>query len=358
MAAHDGVRCMMMRAGTSRGLFFLAEDLPSDIAERDSVLLRLMGSPDPRQIDGLGGATSLTSKVAVISRSHTLGADIDYLFLQLGVDEPTVSDQQNCGNILAGVAPFAIERGLITAQDGQTEVAIRMVNSDSIAHATVQTPGGMVTYAGDVAIAGVPGTAAPIDLGFTDTEGSATGSLLPTGQLTDTIQGVEVTCIDNGMPVVVVAAESLGLTGTETHAELAADEALLQRVNELRIEAGRLMGLGDVSASSVPKTMAVAAPHDGGDLSIRSFIPIQPHESLGVLAAISTATALLIPGAVGHELTADWSRSTSRIDVEHPSGHLLIDVAVDATVSPPRIERSGVVRTARKLFDGLAFPRP
>ncbi|HLS49656.1 MAG TPA: 4-oxalomesaconate tautomerase [Actinomycetaceae bacterium] len=357
MAAHDGVRCMMMRAGTSRGLFFLEEDLPGDVAERNDLLLRLMGSPDARQIDGLGGATSLTSKVAVISRSESDQAEIDYLFLQLGVDEPTVSDQQNCGNILAGVAPFAIERGLIQPRDGVTEVDIRMVNSDSIARATVQTPAGTVTYAGDVAIAGVPGTAAPIDLGFTGTEGSATGALLPTGRLRDTIEGLTVTCIDNGMPVVVLTADSLGLSGAESHAELASNSALLERVNALRIAAGELMGLGDVSASSVPKTMAVAPARDGGQFAVRSFIPVQPHESVGVLAAISTATALLLPGAVGHELSRDWPTTTSRVDVEHPSGHLLIDVAVDSTVSPPRVERSGVVRTARKLFDGLAFPR-
>lgn len=357
MAAHDGVRCMMMRAGTSRGLFFLAEDLPREVEERDDLLLRLMGSPDSRQIDGLGGATSLTSKVAVISKSSSPEADLDYLFLQVGVDEATVSDRQNCGNILAGVAPFAIERGLIQARDGITEVAIRMVNSDSIARAAVSTPGGVVTYAGDVAIAGVPGTASPIDLGFSDTEGSATGALLPTGRLQDHIDGIPVTCLDNGMPVVVVAARSLGLSGYETHAELAADLDLLDRVNELRIAAGHLMGLGDVSTTSVPKTMAVAPPRHGGQVSIRSFIPVQPHASVGVLAAISTATALLLPGAVGHEISTDWPAGTSRIDVEHPSGHLLIDVAVDPTVSPPRVERSGVVRTARKLFDGIAFPR-
>jgi len=347
----------MLRAGTSRGLYFAGGDLPADPAARDDLLLRLMGTPDPRQIDGLGGSTSLTSKVAVVSPSEHPDADVDYLFLQLGVDAPTVSDQQNCGNILAGVGPFAVERGLVPAVDGETSVRIRMVNSDSIAIASFRTPGGTVEYRGDVAIAGVPGTAAPVVLAFTDTEGSATGSLLPTGSVRDTIEGVEATCVDNGMPVVVALASSFGLTGYESHEELAADSALLERIDAFRTKAGQLMGLGDVSASSVPKTALLAPARDGGQVCTRSFIPVQPHTSIGVLAAVSVATGMLLPGAVGHELTADWAAAGSQVDVEHPTGHLLVDVVVDDTVTPPRVVRSGVVRTARKLFDGTAFPR-
>jgi 4-oxalomesaconate tautomerase len=350
----SGVRCTMLRGGTSRGLYFEAADLPDDPAARDDLLLRLMGTPDPRQIDGLGGATSLTSKVAVVSPSAHPGADVDYLFLQLGVDEPTVSDRQNCGNILAGVGPFAVERGLVPAGPEETTVRIRMVNSGSVAVAGFPTPGGRVEYRGAVAIAGVPGTAAPITLAFTDTEGSATGSLLPTGRVRDTVDGVEVTCVDNGMPVVVARAESFGLAGAESHAELAADAALLARIDAVRTAAGRLMGLSDVSATSVPKTVLVAAPRDGGQVCTRSFIPVQPHTAIGVLAAVSAVTGMLLPGAVGSELSRSWS---SRVDVEHPSGHLLVDVAVDGTTNPPRVVRSGVVRTARKLFDGTAFPR-
>ena len=355
--ADTGVRCTMLRGGTSRGLFFEAADLPADDSERNDLLLRLMGTPDPRQIDGLGGSTSLTSKVAVVSPSEHPDADVDYLFLQLGVDAPTVSDQQNCGNILAGVGPFAVERGLVPAVDGETSVRIRMVNSDSIAIASFRTPGGTVEYRGDVAIAGVPGTAAPVVLAFTDTEGSATGSLLPTGSVRDTIEGVEATCVDNGMPVVVALASSFGLTGYESHEELAADSALLERIDAFRTKAGQLMGLGDVSASSVPKTALLAPARDGGQVCTRSFIPVQPHTSIGVLAAVSVATGMLLPGAVGHELTADWAAAGSQVDVEHPTGHLLVDVVVDDTVTPPRVVRSGVVRTARKLFDGTAFPR-
>ncbi|MGY1662877.1 4-oxalomesaconate tautomerase [Geodermatophilus sp. SYSU D00705] len=352
-----GVRCTLLRGGTSRGLYLEAGDLPADPAARDDLLLRLMGTPDPRQIDGLGGATSLTSKVAVVGPSAHPDADVDYLFLQLGVDEATVGDQQNCGNILAGVGPFAVERGLVPAGAEETTVRIRMVNSDSIAVATFPTPGGRVEYRGDVAIAGVPGTAAPVLLAFSDTEGSATGSLLPTGHLRDTIDGVEVTCVDNGMPVVVATAGSLGLTGYEPHEQLAADAALLERVDALRTKAGQLMGLGDVTRSSVPKTVLLAPARDGGQVSTRSFIPVQPHTSIGVLAAVSVVTGMLLPGAVGHELTAAWPEGRSQVDVEHPTGHLLVDVVVDASATPPRVLRSGVVRTARKLFDGTAFPR-
>jgi 4-oxalomesaconate tautomerase len=352
-----GVRTTMMRGGTSRGLYLEAADLPADPAARDDLLLRLMGTPDPRQIDGLGGATSLTSKVAVVSRSEHPDADVDYLFLQVGVEEAMVSDRVNCGNILAGVGPFAAERGLVPVADGETSVRIRMVNSDSIAVATFPTPGSRVDYRGDVEIAGVPGTAAPVVLAFTDTEGSATGSLLPTGNVRDTIEGVEATCVDNGMPVVVALAESFGLTGYETHEELAADAALLERIDAFRRKAGALMGLGDVGSTAVPKTALVAPARDGGQVCTRSFIPVRPHTAIGVLAAVSVVTALRLPGAVGSELTADWPEDSSQVDVEHPTGHLLVDVVVDTSSTPPHAVRSGVVRTARKLFDGTAFPR-
>jgi 4-oxalomesaconate tautomerase len=356
MAYEDtGVRCTMLRGGTSRGLYFVAADLPADPADRDDLLLRLMGTPDPRQIDGLGGSTSLTSKVAVISPSQHPESDIDFLFLQVGVDEATVSDRQNCGNILAGVGPFAVERRLVDAGRPETSVRIRMVNSDSIAVATFPTPDGRVEYRGDVAISGVPGEAAPIVLAFAGTEGSVTGRLLPTGRLRDEIDGVEVTCVDNGMPVVLARADSFGLTGYESHEELTGDAALLERVDAFRRKAGELIGLGDTAGSSVPKTVLVAPPRDGGQVCTRSFIPVRPHTSVGVLAAISVVTGMLLPGAVGHELTADWPKE--RIDVEHPTGHLLVDVVVKTDATPPRVIHSGVVRTARKLFDGIAYPR-
>ena len=326
MGSDAGVRCMMMRGGTSKGAYFLAEDLPADPAARDDLLLRIMGSPDARQIDGIGGAHPLTSKVAVVSDSARPDADVDYLFLQVGVGEATVSDRQNCGNLLAGVGPFAIERGLVRG----SPVRIHMVNSGSLATATFPGANGAVGYDGDTAIAGVPGTAAAVVLDFAGTEGSATGALLPTGHVTDVIEVpppgdqpksipryITVTCIDNGMPVVVVPAAELGRTGYETVAELEADSGLGQQVRALQLAAGQLMGLGDVSAASVPKISLLAAPADGGTICTRTFIPVRVHDSIGVLGAVSVATALLLDGAAGSDLAA-VKPGQARFDIEHP----------------------------------------
>ncbi|MGP4026979.1 4-oxalomesaconate tautomerase [Actinomadura sp. 3N407] len=345
----DGVRCMMMRGGTSKGAYFLAGDLPSDPAGRDDLLLRVMGAPDPRQIDGIGGAHPLTSKVAVVSRAAGADADVDYLFLQVGVEEPVVSDRQNCGNVLAGIGPFAVERGLVAAGDERTSVRIRMVNSHSVATATFPTPGGVVDYDGDTAISGVPGTAAPVVLDFAETEGSSCGALLPTGRLRDVIDGIEVTCVDNGMPVVVAAASDLGVTGYESPDEL---DALRDRVQSLRLQAGELMGLGDVTGASVPKTTLVAPPRAGGMVCTRTFIPLRVHASIGVLGAVSVATAVLIDGAVGHDL-AEFPPPGVPMSVEHPTGRLDVEVELDGMT----VRRSSIVRTARKLFDGTVFPR-
>jgi 4-oxalomesaconate tautomerase len=342
-----GVRCMLMRGGTSKGAYFRAGDLPSAPAERDDLLLRVMGTPDPRQIDGIGGAHPLTSKVAVVSPSPDEDADVDYLFLQLGVEEPTVSDRQNCGNLHAGVGPFAVERGLTPAGGERTSVRIRMLNTGSIATATFPTPGGAVGYDGDTAISGVPGTAARIDLDFAGTEGSSCGALLPTGRPRDRIDGIDVTCVDNGMPVVVAAASDFGVTGYESDLS-----HLRDRVQSLRLQAGELMGLGDVSAASVPKTTLVAPPRDGGMFCTRTFIPLRMHTSIGVLGAVSVATALLVDGAVGHDL-ADVPPAGAPMSIEHPTGRLDVVVELDGTA----VRRSSIVRTARKLFDGTVFPR-
>ncbi|NAZ82189.1 4-oxalomesaconate tautomerase [Kineococcus sp. R8] len=347
----------MLRGGTSRGLYLEAADLPGDPAVRDDLLLRLLGSPDPRQVDGLGGATSLTSKVAVVGPSAVPGVDVDYLFLQVGVAEATVSAAQNCGNLLAGVGAFAVERGLVPAGHAETSVRIRMVNSGEVATARFPTPGGRVDYRGGAVDAGVPGSAAPVVLSFEPAAGGP-AVLLPTGRRVDTVLGVEVTLVDNGMPVVLARAGDVGLTGRESREELAADAALLARVDALRCAAGELLGLGDVRTTTVPKTVLVAPPRDGGHVLTRSFIPVQPHAAIGVFAAVSAVSGLLLPGAVGHELAQAWPAGTSTVDVEHPSGHLLVDVVVDAAATPPRAVRAGVVRTARKLFDGTAFPRP
>ena len=351
----DGIRCMLMRGGTSKGAYFLAEDLPAGASERDDLLLRIMGSPDPRQIDGIGGAHPLTSKVAVVSASNTPGVAVDYLFLQVMVDKPVVTDRQNCGNILAGIGPFAVERGLAPAGQDETSVRIRMVNTDSIVTATFATPGGKPRYDGDTAIDGVPGTAAPIVLNFEDS--GPEGGVLPTGNITDVFNGIPVTCVDNGMPVVVVAASSLGKTGYESIADLEGDEELNKRVQELRLEAGKAMGLGDVSGTTVPKISLVAPPANGGTISTRTFIPVRVHESIGVLGAVSVGTAVMLPGAVGSDLAVMPPQGSHRLSIEHPSGALQVEVELDTTTTPPKVLRSGVVRTARKLFDGTVFPR-
>jgi 4-oxalomesaconate tautomerase len=348
---------MMMRGGTSRGLYFVDSDLPDPAAARDGLLLRIMGSGHPLQVDGVGGAHSLTSKVAVVSRAQRDDADIDYLFLQLGVDRATITDQQNCGNILAGVGPFAVERGLIAGGRQETTVRIHMVNSGSVVAATFATPGGQPQYDGTTVIAGVPGTAAPVRLRFSGTAGSTTGSLLPTGRIRDVIDGVEATCVDNGMPVVVARATDLGITGYETVEQLAADSALTARIRGLRLAAGHLMGLGDVTGLSVPKTTLVSAPRDGGTICTRTFIPEHLHTSIGVLGAVTVATALLLPGGVGADLAALPLRDHVA-DVEHPTGHLEVEVDLDTSAQTPRVVSAGVIRTARKLFDGVVFPAP
>ncbi|QDX25646.1 4-oxalomesaconate tautomerase [Sphingomonas suaedae] len=346
------VRCMWMRGGTSKGGYFVADDLPTDTVARDAFLLRVMGSPDPRQIDGMGGADPLTSKVAVVRKSERDGVDVDYLFLQVFVDQAIVTDAQNCGNILAGIGPFAIERGLVVGQDGETRVAIFMENTGQVAVATVQTPGGAVRYDGDASISGVPGTAAPIPLAFRDTAGSSCGALLPTGNGVDEIDGVRVTMIDNGMPCVIIAASDMGITGYEDRDTLDADDAMKAKVEAIRLKAGPLMNLGDVTEKSVPKMMLVAAPRDGGAIAVRSLIPHRVHASIGVLGAVSVATACLIGGSPAAALAKVPEGRSLTLGVEHPTGVTECVVTLDEAGAP--IE-AGMLRTARKLMDGEVF---
>lgn len=351
--AGAGVRCMWMRGGTSKGGYFLADDLPADKDARDAFLLRAMGSPDPRQIDGMGGGNPLTSKVAVVRASARPGVDVDYLFLQVFVDRPVVTDAQNCGNILAGVGPFAIERGLVGARDGETPVRIYMENTGQLATATVATPEGRVVYDGDARIDGVPGTSAPIAIVFADTAGSTCGALLPTGNAVDRIAGVEVTMIDNGMPCVVLAAADLGIAGTETPAELDANDEMKRRLEAIRLEAGPLMKLGDVASKSVPKMTLVSAPLQGGAISTRTFIPHACHEAIGVLGAVSVATACLLPEGPARRLARiEGDGSRLELAIEHPSGEFTMLVTRDENGA---VETAAVLRTARKLFDGTVF---
>lgn len=345
-------RCMWMRGGTSKGAFFLADDLPQDIAARDAFLLRVMGSPDERQIDGMGGADPLTSKVAVVKRSQREGVDVDYLFLQVFVDQPIVTDSQNCGNMLAGVGPFAIERGLIAPAGDETRVAIFMENTEQVAVATLQTPDGQVTYSGNASISGVPGTAAPIPLAFRDTAGSSCGALLPTGNGVDEIDGVKVTMIDNGMPCVVFLASDVGVTGYEDRETLEANAAMKAKVEAIRLKAGPLMNLGDVKEKSVPKMMLVAPPKEGGAVAVRSLIPHRVHASIGVLGAVSVATACLIEGSPAAAVAVVPEGANKTLGVEHPTGVTECVVTVDADGQPTE---AGMLRTARKLMDGVVF---
>jgi 4-oxalomesaconate tautomerase len=344
--------CMWMRGGTSKGGYFLKSDLPADVATRDAFLLGVMGSPDPRQIDGLGGADPLTSKVAVVSKSAREGIDVDYLFLQVFVDQAIVTDAQNCGNILAGVGPFAIERGLVSATGDETRVAIFMENTGQVAVATVQTPGGVVTYAGDAAIDGVPGTHAPVPLEFRDTAGSSCGALLPTGNAVDTIQGVAVTLIDNGMPCVVMKAEDLGITGYEDRDWLDNATELKARIEAIRLEVGPLMNLGDVKEKSVPKMMLVAPPRNGGAVTVRSFIPHRAHATIGVLGAVSVATACLLEGSPAAEVAHVGDGPRKTLSVEHPTGEMSCVLDVDDSGA---VKTSALLRTARLLMDGVVF---
>ena len=342
----------MMRGGTSKGAYFVASDLPSDAAARDQVLLAVMGSPDPRQIDGMGGADPLTSKVAIVSPSTRPGIDVDYLFCQVWVDQPEVSTAQNCGNILAGVAPFAIERGLVRGCDPVTKVRIFMVNSAQTVVATVQTPGGTPEYAGTARIDGVPGTAAPIPLSFADTAGSTCGSLLPTGHVVDRIEGVDVTCIDNGMPVVVMRAADVGRTGYESRDELDADTELKARVEAIRLKAGPMMKLGDVKDQTVPKMILVATPRSGGAISTRSFIPHRAHATIGVFAALSVATACLLPGSPAHDVAAIPEGRTKLMLVEHPTGASPVSIETEVESGSITVKEAAIISTARALFTG------
>ncbi len=343
----------LMRGGTSKGLYFHAKDLPTDRSSRDRVLLAAMGSPDSRQIDGVGGAHPLTSKVAVINPSIRDDADVDYLFLQVVVDQAQVSDAQNCGNILAAVGPWAIEHGLVKAQHPVTSVRIHMVNTASIAVAHVPTPHGLVEYEGDARIDGVPGTAAAIAIDFLDVAGSSCGSLFPTGNLVDQIDGIDVTCIDNGMPVVILRAADFGKTGLESPAELEADPQLKERIEKIRLALGPRMNLGDVTKKTVPKMTLVSPPAANGHLNTRTFIPHRVHEAIGVLGAVSVATAVAAPGSVAASVARP--SLNNRLEIEHPTGFFTVEMDVIAQGSTIRVQRSALLRTARKLMQGDVF---
>ena len=347
------VPAYLMRGGTSKGLLFCADDLPDDPTLRNQVLLAAMGSPDVRQIDGVGGAHPLTSKVGIVSPSEHPEADVDYLFLQVAVDRAEISDSQNCGNILAAVGPFALERGLVAPQSDCTDVRIRMVNTNTFAVARIETPQGQVGYEGSARIDGVPGTAAPVLLDFLDTAGSSCGALLPTGKERDTFDGIEVTCIDNGMPVVLLRATDLGKTGAEAPEDLESDPALKARIEAIRLQAGVAMNLGDVSQKTVPKMSLIAPAQHGGLLATRTFIPHRVHEAIGVLGAVSVATACVLPDSVAAPLVPQaFHPGRHTVDVEHPTGFFTVGLELQDTGGSPQVTRAGLLRTARLLMRG------
>ena len=348
----NGIPAMWMRGGTSKGGYFLYQDLPEDKVERDALLLRIMGSPDLRQIDGMGGADPLTSKVAIVRKSNRSGVDIDYLFLQVFVDKEIVTESQNCGNILAGVAPFAIERDLVEADEKHTSVTIFMENTGQIAVASVCTPGGVVNYFGSASIDGVPGTAAPVPIEFKDTAGSSCGALLPTGNVRDIINGVEVTMIDNGMPCVILRASDIQITGNESPELLDENDLLKDRLEAIRLACGPLMNLGDVSKKSIPKMTLVSSPMNGGTISTRTFIPHRCHKAIGVLGAVSVATACLIEGTVAYDSAKKGNGVERHISIEHPTGEMTV---IGHLNEFGEMKTAAILRTARKLMDGEVF---
>jgi 4-oxalomesaconate tautomerase len=354
--SQTAIRSSSIRGGTSKGLYFRAEDLPSDRASRDAVLLAAMGSPDPREIDGMGGGHPLTSKVAVVSRSTRPDADVDYLFLQVWPDRAEVSDNQNCGNLLAGVGPFALEEGLTEVTGKVTSVRIWMENTQTLAVAHVETPDGEVRYDGDARIDGVPGTHAPIPIDFLDVAGSTCGALLPTGHAVDEVNGVRVTCIDNGMPVVCLKAEDLGLTGRETPAEIEADTAVRETIEAIRLAVGQLMNLGDVTNKTVPKMSLLSPPERGGVVSTRTLIPHRVHEAIGVFGAVSVATACLVPGSVAAEVAQiSDAASVTELEIEHPTGFFTVSMKVRIVDGAVVVDQAALLRTARLLMRGSVF---
>ena len=345
---------MQMRGGSSKGLYFLSEDLPADPAQRNEVLLDAMGR-DERQIDGLGGADPLTSKVAIVSRSSRPDADIDFLFVQVVVGQDKVDTTPNCGNILAGVGPFAIETGLVPADEQTTRLTVHVVNSGILSELELSTPGGKTEYEGKAQIDGVPGSAAPVLCSYKDLAGSICGGLLPTGRVLDVVDDVEMTCVDNGMPVVVLRARDFGISGYESPHELNANENLKARLESIRLQIGPGMNLDDVKNKTIPKMCLVSPAVNGGLVNTRTFIPHKCHAAVGVLGAVSVATACILPGSVVAGMVEQPRGEVKTISVEHPTGEFSVTLQVDETGEFPLIKKAGLLRTARLLSRGVVY---
>lgn len=347
-----------MRGGTSRGPYFNRADLPEDRESLAKVLVAAVGSGHPLNIDGIGGGNAVTTKVAMLSKSKMDWADIDYFFAQVSVEDGTVDFVPTCGNILCGVGPAAIEMGLIEVTGAETEVKIHAVNSGARVISTVRTSAEGVQYEGDAMIDGVPGTAAPIRMQFMDTIGGATGAFLPTGNLRDKFDGIEVTCMDVAMPMVIARAESFGLTGYETREDLDANAEFFARMEAVRIKAGEAMGLTNVAKSVTPKFGLLSPPKQGGSVNTRYFMPWKTHPTMAVTGSQCFASCILTPGTVAEGLMPTPNERPATVTLEHPMG--MMDVVVDFTLEGGQIDihSAGMVRTARLLAKGeVMVPR-
>ena len=366
-SSQTAIPCLLMRGGTSKGPFFNEADLPSDIATRDRVLLAVMGSPDKRQIDGLGGAHPLTSKVGIVRKSSEPGVDLDFLFAQLQPDKDTVDTTPNCGNMLAAVVPFALETGMVKAQGDQSTFRVLTLNTNMQCDITVDTMGGVVQYEGTARIDGAPGTSAPVVINFLDTAGSVCEGLLPTGRVKDTLTvtgagfepfTLDVTCIDNGMPLVMFKATDIDRTGYESVADMNADAELKTKIEALRLQVSLLMGLGDVSQKNYPKMTLIAAPQNGGAIATRSFIPHVCHDAIGVLAAVTVGTACVLQGSVCEGVAVMPSGLTKNVSVEHPTGEFSVALQTEPASHLPGgqlVKQAALLRTARLLMRGEAM---
>jgi 4-oxalomesaconate tautomerase len=350
--AQTAIPFLFLRGGTSRGPYFNQADLPEDRDALARVLVAALGSGHRLNIDGIGGGDAVTTKVAMLSRSDTPDCDVDYFFAQVSVLDGLVDFKPTCGNILSGVGPAALEMGLVAPQGDTTKIRIRAVNTGARVEAIVRTPGGRVDYEGDAAIDGVPGTAAPVILNFMDVVGGVTGALLATGNLVDTFDGVQVTCMDVAMPIVIARAADLELTGYETAQELDEMKPLMARIESIRLQAGAAMGLGDVSKSVTPKFAVLSPPRAGGAVSARYFMPWACHPSMAVTGAQCLASCVLTPGSIAEGIARPPGGSPAIVRIEHPMGE--IEVTVDAETGPEgfRLRSAGLVRTARLLARG------
>lgn len=371
------LRCVLMRGGTSKALFFHEADVPPPGPARDRLLKRAMGTPDVLQIDGMGGSRLVTSKIAIIKRSQRSDADVDYTFAQADVERDLIGYDANCGNISSAVAPFAIDEGLVQALEPLTTVRIHNTNTGTVFVSKVQVRNGRARVQGDCAIAGVPGTGAEILMDYTDTLGAKTGRLLPTGRAIDSLalqdgRRVEVSIVDAATPCVFIAASSLGLTGSELPPDISADRALIEAIGELQSKAGERIGLykhwQDVHLPGLPLAVLVAPPADytdtngqavsAGDCDLRARLVFlgKCHDSMAGTGSMCTAAASRVPGSLVSAAVGERA-GTDTLRIGHPLGVMTVKVVArpGATPADTRFDALGLQRTARRLMAGTVY---